>query len=71
MRTYTVTDQISGQTITGDSEHIKCVMLDAWFADAPNEIYTALQDLEEALDRHQYTGELEALLAISIEHHTH
>ena len=54
--TYTVTDTITDQSVTGDSESITRHMLAAWYEDAPDEIYQAVRDLETALDRHEPTG---------------
>lgn len=64
---YTITDQNTGQTATVEQREDVVETIAPWFPDAPAEVTDALASLHDALQRHEYTGDLEAFLGVKID----
>jgi hypothetical protein len=62
---YTVTDTITGETLTGTSDELEAA-LPAWFPEAPAEVTEAIGQLFDALRRDDYRGDLEHFLAVDV-----
>lgn len=66
MSRITITEKIGGDRIvTVDKDQAEHAIT-PWFPDAPEDVRKALFDLQTALDRNEYTGDLEVFLGIEI-----
>lgn len=64
MSEITITDEIGDNgTVTVDSSDV-IETLREWFTDAPTEIDSAIAEIQDQLNRGDYTGENEAYLGI-------
>lgn len=66
MTTYTVTDQITNNVTTGSTDELAEV-LPTWFEEAPEEVYTVIEELVEKLNTRDNTDAEEAYLNIRVE----
>jgi hypothetical protein len=66
MNTWTITDMISGETLTGTADKIAS-FLPARLADAPSDVTDAIGELADALRRGECTDDLEFFLAFDVQ----
>jgi hypothetical protein len=61
-----VTDEVSGNAATIDQDSLTDTIRH-WFAEPPAGVTEAIEHLQRALDRGEYTGAIETYLGIRIE----
>lgn len=66
MSTYTITDTITGQSVTCATYDVADAIR-GWFPEAPADVAEAIENLQDALLRGAYEGDYAEYLAVRVE----